>query len=82
MNFEGHKLRGPVGYDEILTKQYGDYMTPPPVEKQVTHHSNKVYGGGSSIGADEFCGWCNCDPEHDRRHSETGAQYPHHWYKR
>ena len=43
MNFEGHKLRGPVGYDEILTKQYGDYMTPPPVEKQVTHHSNKVY---------------------------------------
>ena len=43
MNFEGHKLRGSVGYDEILTKQYGDYMTPPPVEKQVTHHSNKVY---------------------------------------
>lgn len=43
MNFEGHKLRGPVGYDEILTKQYGDYMTPPPVEKQVTHHGNRVY---------------------------------------
>lgn len=21
MNFEGHKLRGPVGYDEILTKK-------------------------------------------------------------
>lgn len=30
-------------YDAILTKQYGDYMTPPPISQQITHHSNKVY---------------------------------------
>lgn len=28
----------PVGYDEYLTNMYKDYMTPPPVEKRVTHH--------------------------------------------
>lgn len=43
MNFEGHPLKVPVGYDAILTKQYGDYMTPPPISQQITHHSNKVY---------------------------------------
>lgn len=42
-DFEGHKLKIPVGYDTILTAVYGDYMTPPPVEQQVTHHGNKVY---------------------------------------
>lgn len=36
-------LSAPVGYDAILTKQYGDYMTPPSISKQITHHSNKVY---------------------------------------
>lgn len=43
MDFEGHPLRVPIGYDEILTKQYGDYMTPPPISQQVTHHGNKVF---------------------------------------
>ena len=28
----------PVGYDEILTTMYGDYMTPPPAEEQVPLH--------------------------------------------
>jgi len=26
-----------VGYEEYLTKTYGDYMTLPPVEKRVQH---------------------------------------------
>lgn len=43
VEFEGHLLSAPVGYDLILKKQYGDYMTPPPIEQQVTHHGNKVY---------------------------------------
>ncbi len=43
LNFEGCKFKAPVGYDEILTKMYGDYMTLPPADKQVTHHSNKTY---------------------------------------
>lgn len=41
--FEGRQLRIPKGYDEILTKQYGDYMKLPPLERQVTHHINNVY---------------------------------------
>ena len=41
--FEGHKFQIPGGYDEILKKVYGDYMKLPPLEQQVTHHSNKMY---------------------------------------
>ena len=36
-------FRVPKGYDEILTKQYGDYMKLPPIEQQVTHHVNYVF---------------------------------------
>ena len=43
MEFEGNMFRVPKGYDEILTKQYGDYMKLPPIEKQVTHHVNNVF---------------------------------------
>ena len=28
----------PVGYDIYLKTAFGDYMTPPPKEKQVPHH--------------------------------------------
>ena len=41
--FEGNFFWGPKGYDEYLTKTYGDYMTPPPVENQVSHHSFEAY---------------------------------------
>ena len=41
--FEGHLVKIPGGYDAILTKQFGDYMTPPPENQQITHHSNNVY---------------------------------------
>lgn len=43
VEFEGYLLSAPVGYDLILKKQYGDYMTPPPIEQRVAHHGNKVY---------------------------------------
>ncbi len=33
--FEGKLYPIPKDYDKFLTEQYGDYMTPPPVEKQV-----------------------------------------------
>lgn len=42
-DFEGYKLPIPIGYDEILKKVYGDYMKLPPIEQQVTHHTNKMY---------------------------------------
>ena len=43
VSFEGYEFWAPAGYHQYLTDKYGDYMTPPPKEKQVTHHVNKVY---------------------------------------
>lgn len=36
--FENLLLPVPEKYDEYLTQMFGDYMTPPPVEKQVGLH--------------------------------------------
>ena len=36
--FEETVLPIPIGYDAYLKTAFGDYMTPPPVEKQVAHH--------------------------------------------
>ena len=41
--FEGKEYPAPVGYDRLLTAYFGDYMTPPPEEKQITHHNLKAY---------------------------------------
>ena len=35
--FEGHKFCIPKGYDEWLTRFYGDYMKLPPAENRVVH---------------------------------------------
>ena len=43
VSFEGYEFPIPIGYDEILTNIYGDYMKLPPEEKRVTHHANKMY---------------------------------------
>jgi lipopolysaccharide cholinephosphotransferase len=36
--FEGMKVPVPIGYDRYLKIAFGDYMTMPPEEKQVSHH--------------------------------------------
>ena len=36
--FRKHKDIRAERYDKYLTNVYGDYMTPPPVEKQKSHH--------------------------------------------
>jgi len=41
--FEGKECPIPQGYDEVLSAQFGDYMTLPPEEERCTHHSNKMY---------------------------------------
>ena len=43
VTFEGRSLRALKSWDEYLTNIYGDYMTLPPEEKRVTHHSYRVY---------------------------------------
>ena len=47
--FEDSQFRIPCGYDTILTAHYGDYMTLPPVEKQITHHVNKVFWKNNEV---------------------------------
>lgn len=43
LEFEGKKYNAPIGYDEWLTKLYGDYMQLPPLEKRVSTHFFKAY---------------------------------------
>lgn len=38
VEFEGHMLCVPEDAEEYLTYYYGDFMTPPPPEKRVSHH--------------------------------------------
>lgn len=43
LKFEDYEIPVPVGYHEILTQLYGNYMALPPKEKRVTHHSSKTW---------------------------------------
>ncbi len=43
VEFESLQLPVPCGYDEILTRVYGEYMKLPPVEKRKTEHSYIAY---------------------------------------
>lgn len=36
--FEDTIIYIPSGYDDLLKRLYGNYLTLPPVEKQITHH--------------------------------------------
>lgn len=38
-DFEGEHFSIPIGYNEILTSIYGDYMKLPPKEQQEGHHT-------------------------------------------
>lgn len=38
--FEDFEISIPEGYHEYLSLCYGDYMTLPPIEKQISHHSH------------------------------------------
>ena len=39
MVFENIEVCMPNNYDAYLTRVYGDYMTPPPIEKRPSHHA-------------------------------------------
>lgn len=40
--FENLDIVVPSDYDSYLKSLYGDYMTPPPKEKQISHHDTVV----------------------------------------
>lgn len=41
--FEGNYYYAPVGYDMYLRCLYGNYILDPPPEKQISHHSFRVW---------------------------------------
>lgn len=41
--FEDRKFSIPSTYDRYLTLQFGDYMTPPPPDKQIRYHDFIAY---------------------------------------
>jgi lipopolysaccharide cholinephosphotransferase len=43
VQFENISVVVPSDYKSYLTKLYGDYMTPPPPEKQISHHYHYFY---------------------------------------
>ena len=43
VEFEGEMFEAVSDYDTFLTKLYGDYMTPPPPAKQVSHHEFEAF---------------------------------------
>ena len=43
VEFEKGKYPSPEMFDEVLTSIYGDWRTPPPEDKRVTHHSFTAY---------------------------------------
>ena len=59
--FEGHMMPIPVGYDAYLTMAFGDYMTPPPPEKQVAKHEIVYYN--TEEGYEQYKGSYYCVPE-------------------
>ena len=38
LTFENISVTAPIDYDKYLTNVYGDYMTPPKKERQISHH--------------------------------------------
>lgn len=43
LEFEGFKFPAPIGYDQVLTTTYGDYMTFPPVDKRGVWHHDIIF---------------------------------------
>ncbi|MDE6021553.1 MAG: LicD family protein [Ruminococcus sp.] len=43
VEFEGNLYKAPKSYKQYLTNLYGDYMQLPPADKQVSHHSFRIF---------------------------------------
>ena len=51
--FEDHRIRVNKEYDKYLTQLFGDYMTPPPIDEQKTHHFHYYLNLIESLTIDE-----------------------------
>ena len=52
--FEGRQFQVSADYDELLTLQYGDYMTLPPADQQVSNHTYRAYRLPDSLTYEEY----------------------------
>ena len=43
VTFEGYSFSAPSGFDGVLTRRYGDYLTPPPLVERVIPHSFSAF---------------------------------------
>ena len=43
LSFENISVKAPIGYDNYLSKLYGNYMELPPIDKRVSHHKFKAW---------------------------------------
>ena len=46
IDFEGHPMPVPVGFEQVLTTTYGDYRTPPPLAERGLRHQFVVVDDG------------------------------------
>ena len=51
--FEDLELAFPNNLEELLTKMYGDYMTPPPDDKKKTHYPYELDFGPYAMKTEE-----------------------------
>ena len=54
MKFEDIAVRMPDNYDAYLTRVYGDYMTPPPIEERPSHHARYFVDFHRRLSVDEI----------------------------
>lgn len=52
--FEDTCINVPSGYDKFLTAMFGNYITPPPIEEQKSHHTLFYYNLDRRITWDEI----------------------------
>ena len=43
VDFEKESMPIPIGYDNILKHQYGEYMKLPPEEERIGHHFYRIF---------------------------------------
>jgi lipopolysaccharide cholinephosphotransferase len=55
--FEDMEVNVPIGWDSYLKRRYGNYMQPPPVDKQKGHHGINVPNAFIPSGHTEILHW-------------------------